>query len=120
MHQTTFEDAYIEFQTVSCYFKDGSAVNYELEFHWFSWIQPGGAVMDKRMTWKEIQDTYPDQWVGLTDCEMINEVSVKSAIVKYTEADHSADEISLMALKGEIVGRYTTPDHVFLAGALMV
>ena len=36
MHQTTFEDAYIEFQTVSCYFKDGSAVNYELEFHWFS------------------------------------------------------------------------------------
>ena len=74
--------------------------------------------MDKRMTWKEIQDTYPEQWVGLIDCEMINEISVKSAVVKYTEADLSADEISLMALKGEIVGRYTTPGHVLPAGAL--
>ena len=22
--------------------------------------------MAKRMTWKEIQETYPDQWVGIT------------------------------------------------------
>ena len=28
-----------------------------------------GYVMEKRMTWKEIEETYPDQWVGLTDVE---------------------------------------------------
>lgn len=76
--------------------------------------------MKERLSWEEIQRRYPDQWVGLSDCEMYNDVSVKSGIVQYTENELSGDEIALMALKGEIVGRYTTPDHVFQAGALMV
>ncbi len=32
----------------------------------------GALVMEKRMTWKEIQEAYPDQWVGLTDSTLDN------------------------------------------------
>lgn len=72
--------------------------------------------MSKRMTWKEIQEKYPDQWVGLTEVEYINNdgVSVASAIVKYTNKTKS--ELTRLALNGEIVSRYTTPDNVFQLG----
>lgn len=74
--------------------------------------------MNKRMTWKEIQEKYPDQWVGLTEVEYINNdgVSVASAIVKYTNKTKS--ELTRLALNGEIVSRYTTPDNVFQLGIL--
>lgn len=74
--------------------------------------------MSKRMTWKEIQEKYPDQWVGLTEVEYINNdgVSVSSAIVKYT--DKTKSELTRLALNGEIVSRYTTPDNVFQLGIL--
>ena len=40
--------------------------------------------MNERLTWKEIQDKYPDQWVGLTDVEYVNNdgISIETAIVK--------------------------------------
>lgn len=74
--------------------------------------------MNKRMTWKEIQEKYPDQWVGLTEVEYIGNdgVSVASAIVKYTNKTKS--ELTRLALNGEIVSRYTTPDNVFQLGIL--
>lgn len=74
--------------------------------------------MSKRMTWKEIQEKYPDQWVGLTEVEYIGNdgVSVASAIVKYTNKTKS--ELTRLALNGEIVSRYTTPDNVFQLGIL--
>lgn len=74
--------------------------------------------MSKRMTWKEIQEKYPDQWVGLTEVEYIGNdgVSVASAIVKYTNKTKS--ELTRLALNGEIVSRYTTPDNVFQLGVL--
>lgn len=72
--------------------------------------------MTERMTWKEIQEKYPDQWVGLTDVEYVNDdgVSVESAVVKYT--DKSKSELTRLAIKGEIVSRYTTPDNIFQLG----
>jgi len=66
--------------------------------------------MDKRMTWKEIQETYPDRWVGLTDVEWEEPESpnIVSAVVKYT--DKTSDELYDMQLKGEGVHTiYTTP-----------
>jgi hypothetical protein len=67
-----------------------------------------GCIMAKRMTWKEIQETYPDQWVGLTDVER-NGGSVHSAVVKYT--DKTADELYDMQISGQgIITKYTTPE----------
>lgn len=67
---------------------------------------------DMRLTWKEIQSKYPDQWVGLIDVEYINNdgVSVETAVVKYS--DKSKSELTKLSLKGEIVSRYTTPDNL--------
>lgn len=72
--------------------------------------------MEERLTWEQIQEKYPDRWVGLVDVKYVNDdgVSVESAIVKYT--DKSKGELTRMALKGEIVSRYTTPDNVFHSG----
>lgn len=72
--------------------------------------------MTERMTWKEIQEKYPDQWVGLVDVEYMNNdgVSIETAVVKY--ADKSKSELTRLALEGEIVSRYTTPDNMFQLG----
>ena len=64
--------------------------------------------MAKRMTWKEIQETYPDQWVGLSEVER-NGGSIHSAVVKYT--DKTADELYDMQISGQgIITKYTTPE----------
>ena len=67
--------------------------------------------MSKRMTWKEIQQTYPDQWVGLTDVEW-DCGGVSSAVVKYT--DKTGDELIGMQIKNpdSLYSKYTTPDNV--------
>lgn len=76
--------------------------------------------MTERMTWKEIQEKYPDQWVGLVDVEYINNdgVSIETAVVKYV--DKSKSELTRLALEGEIVSRYTTPDSIFQLGMVGV
>ena len=76
--------------------------------------------MNERMTWKEIQEMYPDQWVGLEDVNYLNDdgVSIESAIVKY--ADKSKSELTRLALRGEVVSRYTTPDNIFQLGMVGV
>ena len=75
---------------------------------------------EKRMTWNEIQQAYPDQWVGLIDVKYLNDdgVSIESAIVKYTDKPKS--ELTRMMLDGEIISRYTTPDQVFQLGMVGV
>lgn len=72
----------------------------------------------KRLTWKQIQEKYPDQWVGLKDVEYEphNDASIKSAVILYT--DKSKGELTRMMLKGECVSRYTTPDHIFQLGTV--
>ena len=39
--------------------------------------------MSKRMTWKEIHDTYPDMWVALDDVKFMDndDINVDSAVV---------------------------------------
>lgn len=74
--------------------------------------------MEERMTWEEIQEKYPDQWVGLIDVEYEpnNDATIKTAVVKY--ADKSKDELTMMQIQtnGEILGRYTTLDNIFQLG----
>ena len=71
---------------------------------------------EERLTWKEIQEEYPDQWVGLADVVYYpdNNATIKSAVVKYT--DRTKDELTERMLDGEILARYTTPDHAFQLG----
>ena len=74
--------------------------------------------MADRMTWEEIQKKYPDQWVGLVDVKYVDDdgISVESAVVKYT--DKSKSDLTRLALKGEIISRYTTPDNIFQMGMI--
>lgn len=75
---------------------------------------------DKRMTWKEIQNKYPDQWVGLIKVKYVNDdgISIESAEVKYI--DKTKGELTRMMLEGEIEAVYTTPDHQFQMGMVGV
>ena len=75
--------------------------------------------MAERLTWEEIQEMYPDQWVGLTEVEYEpdNDATIKAAVVKYT--NKSKSELTRMQIQtaGAVLGRYTTPDNVFQLGA---
>lgn len=74
--------------------------------------------MEKRLTWKEIQKKYPDQWVGLVDVKYVDNdgATVESAVVKYT--DKAKGELTRMVLKGEIISRHTNPDGYLQLGVL--
>ena len=64
------------------------------------------------MTWKEIEEKYPDQWVGLTDVEWDapDGANVVSAVVKYT--DKTPDELYMMQASGQgVITEYTTPQN---------
>ena len=75
---------------------------------------------EERLTWKEIQGKYPEQWVGLIDVEYKsdNSASILTAIVRYT--DKSKNELTEMMLSGECISRYTTPDGIFQLGMVGV
>ncbi len=67
--------------------------------------------MGERLTWEEIAQKYPNQWVGLVDVEWEDESNVRTAIVKYT--DKSSTELALMQLEdGNIYCAYTTPNNL--------
>lgn len=72
--------------------------------------------MEERLTWEQIQEKYPDKWVGLVEVKYVNDdgVSVESAVVKYT--DKSKGELTEMAIEGKVISRYTTPDNIFQLG----
>ncbi len=72
--------------------------------------------MGERLTWEEMQEKYPDMWLGLVDVKYANDdgVTVESAVVKYV--DKTKDELGLMAVAGEVVPQYTTPDSILQIG----
>lgn len=74
--------------------------------------------MSERLTWKQIQEKYPDQWVGLVDVKYIDDdgISVESAVVKY--ADKTQGELTEMVLEGKIVSRHTNPDGHLQLGVI--
>lgn len=80
-------------------------------------------VMDnKRLTWDEIVQTYPNQQVGLSEVEWDNEATVKSAIVAYTEETTPRRVIISIAMLsgGSIVSENTTQDTTMHVGAYTV
>ena len=72
--------------------------------------------MSNRLTWKEIVEKYPDQWVGLVDINWKNEANVESAVVKYS--DKTADELLRLQIEEdpELYSTYTTPDNLLQIG----
>ena len=76
--------------------------------------------MSERLTWKQIQEKYPNQWVGLIDDYYKNNdgISVESAIVKY--ADKTKSELTELVLDGEIISRHTNPDGCLQLGVVGV
>ena len=102
-------------------YKEKIAISgYEKEYNQKMYNSFGGVSMADRMTWEEIQEKYPDQWVGLVDVKYMDDdgISVESAVVKYT--DKSKSDLTRLVLKGEIISRYTTPDNVFQMGMIGV
>ena len=67
---------------------------------------------NQQMTWEEIKNKYPHQYVGLIDVKYgINNATIDSAVVKYTSSDLSYNELINLYLQGEILLRYTTLDE---------
>lgn len=75
--------------------------------------------MGERLTWEQIQEKYPDQWVGLTNVTYMDNdgISVESAVVKYT--DKTKGELTRMVLRGEVVSRHTNPEGHLQLGAII-
>ena len=63
---------------------------------------------NERLTWHEIQEKYPDQWVGLVDVinEEDNYSTIKSAVVKYTGMSKSELTHMQIVTKGDVLARY--------------
>lgn len=63
--------------------------------------------MPERMTWPEIKQRYPNQWVGLTDVKWKNDSNIESAVVKYT--DKTSTELGFMQVKDDnLISMFTT------------
>lgn len=75
---------------------------------------------NERLTWKQMQEKYPDQWIGITDVEYEadNNSTIKYATVIYI--NKNKDELTEMQIdtQGKILARYTTPDNVFQLGSM--
>jgi len=81
-------------------------------------LKKGGTAMaaEKRMTWNEIKERYPDQWLGLTDVEMEG-ANVRSGIIKYI--GKSVGELTKMQLVcDDLISVYTTPDNLAPMGVM--
>lgn len=77
-------------------------------------------MLNERLAWKQIQEKYPNQWVGLVDIEYEpdNDATIKYATVKYINI--GKDELTEMQIdtEGKVLARYTTPDNVFQLGSV--
>ena len=66
--------------------------------------------MNERMNWSDIQKTFPDQWVGLTDVEWRGS-TVVSAIVRHV--GKTKGELTMMQIDDDnLYSCYTHPDHL--------
>lgn len=73
----------------------------------------------ERLTWKEIEERFPMQWVGLIEVVYKNDdgITIESAIVKYS--DKSKSELTMMAINGEDIDpRFTTPNETWQMGVV--
>jgi hypothetical protein len=72
--------------------------------------------MAERLTRKQMDDKYPNQWLGIRKIEYKGR-KIESAEVVYTQK--TASELGLLSLKGEDVQPlFTTPDMIFQLGVV--
>ncbi len=76
----------------------------------------------RRLTWEEICRIYPNQQVGLADIERGSYDEILSAIVEYSEEDHTRSEINGIAARseGRIYSENTTPRSILNVGVAVV
>lgn len=76
--------------------------------------------MEERLSWNEIVQLYPNQWVRLSDVEWEpdNAATVRSAVVEQVGNPTEQDWIDVGL--GRSVVEYTTPNRVPTMGALMI
>lgn len=80
----------------------------------------GALFMAERLKWSEIQQKYPDMWVGMVDVKWLDTANIDSAIVEHTENDMSEDDMDMLAIEGKLIVRYTTPNKTPSIGTLLV
>ncbi len=63
------------------------------------------------ITWQQIQEKYPSQWVGLNDVKYIDNdgISIESAIVAYK--NRCREDLAMLQALGFTITRYTNPDE---------
>ena len=68
--------------------------------------------MDKqRLTWNEIAEKYPDQWIGLSDIDWEDAANIRSAVVKFT-GKSSSELLEMQIRTGNIQTIYTTLENL--------
>lgn len=80
----------------------------------------GVRFMSERLTWDEIAEKYPMQWVGLTDVRWNpeNDADIESAVVSYSGLPR-ADVMHMMyETKGKVIARFTEPNKVLFMGTM--
>ena len=71
---------------------------------------------EKRMTWEEMVEKYPDQWIGVVDAEM-DGANIRTGVVKYVGMD--VGELTRMQIKSDnLISVYTTPDNLAPLGVV--
>lgn len=75
-------------------------------------------LVGKELTWEQIQEYFPNQWVGLTNVvyEDNDGITIDRGVLRYIDKDQ--DELTEMAWDGKCVARFTTPDNVFKLGVI--
>ena len=65
----------------------------------------------RRMSWREIQEKYPDHWVKLEEADVNpeNEMDIRSAIV--TRVGKATYKDFQDAMTGKSIEMFTTPDN---------
>ncbi|MBR2215221.1 MAG: hypothetical protein IJ849_05630 [Selenomonadaceae bacterium] len=67
---------------------------------------------EKRLTWDEIVEKYPDKWVGMSKIDWEDEANVRSAVV--LGASNKSEDFMLRAWSGEdVFTMYTTPNNLY-------
>ena len=77
-------------------------------------------MLPEHLTWEQIQEKYPDQWVGITDVEYEpdNDATIQSATVLYIDKDKNELAGIQLDTGGKILSRYTTPNNAFQLGTV--
>ena len=70
--------------------------------------------MSARLTWSQIKEQYPDQWVGLTDVDWENEATVTSAVVTYPSLTKNEALGLAIRSKGKITARTTKDTPIWV------